>query len=74
MEPFNYFGGKYNVLKNHLAYSSFYVTIKQKGWSKDPGPPSGGDIPRHFFYGDNKYEKDFKYLYRRIRRLRRLRQ
>ena len=36
--------------KNHLAYSSFYVTIKQKGWSKDPGPPSGGDIPRHFLF------------------------
>lgn len=20
------------------------------GWSKDPGPPNGGDTPRHFFF------------------------
>ena len=27
-----------------------------KGWSKDPGPPSGGDIPRHFFLGEKSGE------------------
>ena len=28
------------------------------GWSKDPGPPSGGEIPRHFFYTLSGREKE----------------
>ena len=25
---------------------------KVMGWSKDPGPPKGGDLPRYFFFAE----------------------
>ena len=25
------------------------MNLIHQGWSKDPGPPNGGEFPRHFF-------------------------
>ena len=37
---------------------------KVMGWSKDPGPPKGGDLPRYFFLRRELYaRKNTKHFY-----------
>jgi len=40
-----------SVLYNIDKESVFALIL---GWSKDPGPPSGGGIPRYFFTKDGQ--------------------